>query len=105
MWDHRNGCATTALIFALIFFFCSIFLFLKLLLLSLLPLPTSAKTLPLNGFSWASPAPDIVGVAAVNNTAETLFGRSRGMDGTRPPSPHSGGAPGFRKGSVDATRG
>ena len=32
----------------------------------------------LNAFSWASPAPDIVGVAAVDNTAGTLFGRSCG---------------------------
>ena len=34
--------------------------------------------LPLNDFSWMSPAPDNVGVTAVNNTAGTLFGRSRG---------------------------
>ena len=34
--------------------------------------------LPLNAFSWASPAPDNVGIVAVNNTAGTLFGRSRG---------------------------
>ena len=38
----------------------------------------SAKGLPLNGFSWSSPAPDIVGVATVNNTAGTLFGRNCG---------------------------
>ena len=43
------------------------------------PPPVQTGTgLPLNAFSWASPAPDIVGVAAVNNTAGTLFGRSRG---------------------------
>ena len=43
------------------------------------PPPVQTGTgLPLNAFSWASPAPNIVGVAAVNNTAGTLFGRSRG---------------------------
>ena len=40
------------------------------------PPPVQTGTgLPLNAFSWASPAPDIVGVAAVNNTAGMLFGR------------------------------
>ena len=34
--------------------------------------------LPLNAFRWASSAPNKVGVATVNNTAGTLFGRSRG---------------------------
>ena len=34
--------------------------------------------LPLDDFSWASLGPDNVGVAAVNNTAGTLFGCSRG---------------------------
>ena len=38
----------------------------------------TGEGLPLNGFSWATLAPDIVGVAAVNITAGTLFGRSRG---------------------------
>ena len=34
--------------------------------------------LTLNAFCWASQAPYSVWVAAVNNTAGTLFGRSRG---------------------------
>ena len=34
--------------------------------------------IPLNAFSWAFPEPDNVGVTVVNNTAGTLFGRSRG---------------------------
>ena len=38
----------------------------------------TGEGLPLNGFSWETLAPDIVGVAAVNITAGTLFGRSRG---------------------------
>ena len=46
------------------------------------PLPPvqvqTGTALPLNAFSWASQAPDIVRVAAVNNTAGTLFGRIRG---------------------------
>ena len=54
------------------------------------PPPVQTGTgLPLNDFSWASPAPDNVGVAAVNNTAGTLFGRSRGSlhrTATAPPA-------------------
>ena len=43
------------------------------------PPPVQTGTcLPLNAFSWSSPAPDIVGVATVNNTAGTLFGRNCG---------------------------
>ena len=37
----------------------------------------TGASISLNVFSWASPASDTAGVAAVNNTAGTLFGRSR----------------------------
>ena len=66
--------------------------------------PPTAQTgtdLPMNVPSRASHAPDIVGVAAVSNTAGTLFGRSRGSH----PPPHGDGEHGCRVGSVDAPGG
>ena len=58
--------------FVLFFSFSSFFV-------SSSPSPVQTRTvIPLNVFSWASPAPNNVGIAAANNTAGTLFGRSRG---------------------------
>ena len=51
---------------------------------SLSPPVQTGTGLLLNAFSWASTAPDIVGVAAVNNTGGTLFGRSPAVEWAAP---------------------
>ena len=67
------------------------------------PPPVQTGTgLLLNAFSWASLAPNIVGVAAVNNTAGMLFGRSHGP---RHRAATRATSHGCRMDSADACRG